>query len=249
MSESFSLCEPVEDQFPDVLALDEELAEQAAAQGITFVAATGDSGAAGCDSAGSATESQGSGRGFAGLRRRSRQPSAARSLMKITITPCIGIRTLATALKYIPEDVWNETCAPGTCQAQQPAPPGDGRRRQRTVPQASVPGRRHWNSERRRSAMFLISHSVRRDTTGTSFVCKAPAPTQITFRSTWSQARRHQRPPLRASCRSSIRRPTRARAWQTWSSTTSQQERRLRTAMPRRLSPVLRRPPIAFSTT
>ena len=31
------------------------------------------------------------------------------------------------------------------------------------------------------TAMFLIFHSVRRDTTGTSFVCKAPAPTRITL--------------------------------------------------------------------
>ena len=59
MSESFSLCETVEDQFPDQLMLDEELAEQAAAQGITFVAATGDSGAANCDAGSSATELRG----------------------------------------------------------------------------------------------------------------------------------------------------------------------------------------------
>ena len=35
--------------------------------------------------------------------------------------------TTGAALKYIPEDVWNETCAPGTCaQGQPPLASGGG---------------------------------------------------------------------------------------------------------------------------
>ena len=125
MSESFSLCEPVEDQFADVLALDEEQAEQAAAQGITFVAATGDSGAAGCDSAGAATETHGLAVGL---------PASDPFTTAVGGTEFNENNDNAMywdpntgdALKYIPEDVWNETCAPGTCQPDQPPLLGTG---------------------------------------------------------------------------------------------------------------------------
>ena len=147
MSESFSLCEPVEDQFADVLALDEEQAEQAAAQGITFVAATGDSGAAGCDSAGAATESQGLAVGL---------PASDPFTTAVGGTEFNENNDNALywdpntgdALKYIPEDVWNETCAPGTCQPQQPPLLGTGGGVSILFAQASVPGGRHRNSKR-----------------------------------------------------------------------------------------------------
>ncbi len=119
MSESFSLCETIEDQFPDQLNLDEELAEQAAAQGITFVAATGDSGAANCDSGSDSTETQGLAVGI---------PASSPFTTGVGGTQfnenndnnLYWNPTTGAALKYIPEDVWNETCAPGTCAQGQP---------------------------------------------------------------------------------------------------------------------------------
>jgi Pro-kumamolisin, activation domain/Bacterial Ig-like domain (group 3) len=119
MSESFSLCETVEDQFPDQLNLDEELAEQAAAQGITFVAATGDSGAANCDGGSETTETQGLAVGI---------PASTPFATGVGGTQfnenndnnLYWNPTTGAALKYIPEDVWNESCAPGTCAQNQP---------------------------------------------------------------------------------------------------------------------------------
>ncbi len=120
MSESFSLCETVEDQFPDQLMLDEELAEQAAAQGITFVAATGDSGAANCDGGSETTETQGLAVGIPAS-----SPFATgvggTQFNENSDNNLYWNPTTGAALKYIPEDVWNESCAPGTCaQNQQP---------------------------------------------------------------------------------------------------------------------------------
>jgi hypothetical protein len=126
MSESFSLCETVEDQFPDQLMLDEELAEQAAAQGITFVAATGDSGAANCDAGSSATETQGLAVGLPASTPFTTAVGGTIFNENNDNTPYWN-PTTGAALKYIPEDVWNETCAPGTCaQGQPPLASGGG---------------------------------------------------------------------------------------------------------------------------
>lgn len=114
MSESFSLCEPIESQFPDILNLDEVLSEQAAAQGITFIAATGDAGAAGCDNASETTETGGLAVGLPG---------------SVPFTTAVGGTMFnengnnntywdpntGDSLKYIPEEVWNESCSNATC--------------------------------------------------------------------------------------------------------------------------------------
>ncbi|HEX6501951.1 MAG TPA: protease pro-enzyme activation domain-containing protein [Terriglobales bacterium] len=110
MTESFGTCE----SFMGAGLTEAELiAQQAAAQGTTFVASAGDSGAAGCDDPNSAIESGGL------------------SVSVPASTPfTVGVggtqfnegnnsskywnsntEAFVTALSYIPEDVWNESCS------------------------------------------------------------------------------------------------------------------------------------------
>jgi len=113
MSESFSICEAVVPMsYADAEA---GLAEQAAAQGMTFVAATGDSGANGCDNPN--TETTASGPVSVGL------PAST------PFTTAVGgtefndhgddslYWSAATggATQYIPEFVWNESCVAANC--------------------------------------------------------------------------------------------------------------------------------------
>lgn len=116
MTYSFGACEAVEGS----LYLGEEaLAEQAAAQGITFMASTGDSGAAGCDDPNSETVAT--------------QPNGVNLPAATPFTTAVGgtmfnetaggltaatywsannnSSNLSSALSYIPEDVWNESCS------------------------------------------------------------------------------------------------------------------------------------------
>jgi subtilase family serine protease len=89
------------------------LAEEAAAQGITYVVSTGDTGAAGCDNLGETTAAG---------------PVSVSVLASTPFTVAVGgtlfnenghdstywnaanSNTLASAKSYIPENVWNETC-------------------------------------------------------------------------------------------------------------------------------------------
>jgi hypothetical protein len=94
------------------------LAEQAAAQGITYMVSTGDNGSAGCDDPSSAVATQGV------------------SVNVLASTPyTVGVggtmfneganaatywnatnnSVLASAKSYIPEDVWNESCSVASC--------------------------------------------------------------------------------------------------------------------------------------
>jgi hypothetical protein len=116
MSESFGDCEA---DFTSTQAAGiASLAQQAAAQGITYVVAAGDSGSAGCDDPHTAT-----------------QASHAASVNMLASTPytvAIGGTmfnenghdstywsstnahgTIESALSYIPENAWNESCASG----------------------------------------------------------------------------------------------------------------------------------------
>lgn len=118
MTESFGLCEAF---FTNAQAQGfATLAEQAAAQGITYFVATGDSGAEGCDDPDSETVASG--------------PLSVNILASTPFNVAVGgtmfnengdqskywsstnnSSTFESALSYIPEDVWNESCTQAQC--------------------------------------------------------------------------------------------------------------------------------------
>ena len=123
MSESFGECEAnfTSTQSAGIASL----AQQAAAQGITYVVAAGDSGSAGCDNP--HTEVQAS------------QPASVNMLASTPYTVAVGGTmfnenghgstywsssnaqgTLKSALSYIPENAWNESCASGQSGCSKP---------------------------------------------------------------------------------------------------------------------------------
>jgi uncharacterized protein (TIGR03437 family) len=116
VSESFDNCESTE---LSVLTTLRELAQEANAQGISWLAASGDSGAAGCDKAFASSEAtQGLG------------VSAPASIPEVTAVggtefdegngnywSNTNSSTLASALSYIPEIAWNESLATGQLAA------------------------------------------------------------------------------------------------------------------------------------
>jgi subtilase family serine protease len=122
MSESFSLCEA--DLNNDInnseVQFELQVTEQAAAQGISFVAATGDAGANSCDDPNSETVATG--------------PVSIGLPAGVPFTTAVGgtqfnsngddakywnntsnNTNLSSALSYIPEDVWNNSCVTATC--------------------------------------------------------------------------------------------------------------------------------------
>jgi hypothetical protein len=119
MTESFGLCE--QDTVAGQEATELNLAEQAAAQGVTFIASTGDAGAEGCDDPNSETVATG--------------PIAVQIPAALPFTTAVGGTMFnengkdgafwnstngsgfGSAIKYIPEDVWNESCVSGGCSA------------------------------------------------------------------------------------------------------------------------------------
>lgn len=121
MTESFGTCEA------SVTAAEatniSQLAEQAAAEGMTYIVSTGDTGSAGCDNL---SETQASG------------PLSVNVLASTPYTVAVGGTqfnehgdgslywsstnnqfTMASALSHIPEDVWNESCTVAQCGQQQ----------------------------------------------------------------------------------------------------------------------------------
>lgn len=113
MSESFGSCEAFATSTDSVgLSL---LAEQAAAQGITYFVSTGDNGAAGCDDPNSETVATG--------------PTSVNVLASTAFNVAVGGTVFneggqtstywsgtndsngESALSYIPENVWNDSCA------------------------------------------------------------------------------------------------------------------------------------------
>lgn len=110
MTESFGSCDSLGTQAEAVA--DSELAEQAAAQGITYMVSSGDSGAAGCDDPNTAPATSGAGVNVLGTPfnvvvggtqfneggNNSKYWSSNNSVVE-------------TAISYIPEDVWNESCS------------------------------------------------------------------------------------------------------------------------------------------
>lgn len=118
MTESFGSCEASFTR--SEAAAVSSLAEQAAAQGITYTVAAGDSGAEGCDDP---TETKATG------------PVSVNLLASTPYTIAVGGTEFnengnnaaywqttngsgsESALSYIPEDVWNESCLAGQCTA------------------------------------------------------------------------------------------------------------------------------------
>ncbi|GAC1505675.1 MAG: hypothetical protein NVS1B11_03830 [Terriglobales bacterium] len=118
MSESFGACEAA---FTNAQATTVSgLAEQAAAQGITYLVSSGDTGAEGCDNTGE-TVAQGQ--------------ISANLLASTPFTIAVGGTVFnengqpskywgaspplaETALSYIPENVWNESCLASQCGSQ-----------------------------------------------------------------------------------------------------------------------------------
>ncbi|MGB9466641.1 MAG: Ig-like domain repeat protein, partial [Candidatus Acidiferrum sp.] len=123
MSESFGDCES---NFTSTEAAGiASLAQQAAAQGITYIVSTGDSGSAGCDNPHTATSAS--------------HPASVNLLAATLYNVAVGgtmfsegtnaakywnsstdQTTLGSAISYIPEDVWNESCASGQSGCTKP---------------------------------------------------------------------------------------------------------------------------------
>ena len=120
MTESFGGCES---QVTNAEAQGiSAMAEQAAAQGITYILSSGDSGAEGCDDANSVGLAQG--------------PVSVSVLASTPFTVAVGgtqfnenghnntywnmtnNSSLGSAKSYIPENVWNQSCTSAQCSAQ-----------------------------------------------------------------------------------------------------------------------------------
>jgi len=148
MTESFGACEAafIRAQATAI----SELAEQAAAQGITYMVSSGDTGSAGCDNLGET---------------RATGPISVNMLGSTPFNIAVGgtifnehgqdstywnssnsSTDLHSAKSYIPENAWNETCS------RMPAVPATSRSwrrwRQRFLWQASLAVRRYGNSQR-----------------------------------------------------------------------------------------------------
>ncbi|MGB0034541.1 MAG: Ig-like domain repeat protein [Candidatus Acidiferrales bacterium] len=111
MSESFGACEGQQVGAAEEMS-EASIAEQAAAQGITFMASTGDAGAEGCDDPNSETKATG--------------PIAVQVPAALPYTVAVGgtmfiendntfwnttdTNTFESAKSFIPENVWNESC-------------------------------------------------------------------------------------------------------------------------------------------
>lgn len=116
MSESFGGCEA--DVTSSEASSVASLAQQAAAEGITYVVSSGDSGATGCDS-----KSESSATGPISVNVLASSPYTVavggtqfneNGISSTYWNPSSGGVT-ASAKSYIPEDVWNESCTTSTC--------------------------------------------------------------------------------------------------------------------------------------
>jgi len=117
MTESYGLCEASNSSAKVTLELN--LAQQAAAQGITFLASTGDSGAEGCDN----PHAQQTATGPVSVQ----LPAATPYTLAVGGTEfnehgnqSLYWNTSGAALSYIPENVWNDSCAGTQCGTQTP---------------------------------------------------------------------------------------------------------------------------------
>jgi len=114
MTESFGTCEFGNTTGAGVLAL----AEQAAAQGITYFVSTGDSGAEGCDDPNLETVATGP-ISVNILAATPFDTAVGGTVFDDTANPTLYWSSTNTgqesALSYIPEDIWNDSCPASTC--------------------------------------------------------------------------------------------------------------------------------------
>lgn len=116
MTESFGTCEA--DATSAEAAATSSLAEQAAAQGITYIVSAGDTGAEGCDPNGAAIAK---GPVSASLLATTPFNVAAGGTMfndsadESKYWSSTNSTDFVSALSYIPEDVWNESCTAASC--------------------------------------------------------------------------------------------------------------------------------------
>jgi subtilase family serine protease len=121
MSESFGGCEALATSAQATAV--NQLAEQAAAEGITYIVSSGDTGSAGCDHLSETTATG---------------PLSVNLLASTPFTVAVGGTqfnengsdslywssvnngAMASALRYIPEDVWNESCTVTQCGQSKP---------------------------------------------------------------------------------------------------------------------------------
>ena len=119
MTESFGSCE--EGATAAEAAGISDLAEQAAAQGITYMVSSGDSGSAGCDNTAPATH----GPSVNILASSAYTIGVGGTMFAEGATPATywnatNSATFVTAKSYIPEDVWNQSCAAGAAGCTNP---------------------------------------------------------------------------------------------------------------------------------
>lgn len=116
MSESFGSCEA--DMSSTEAAGISALAEQAAAQGITYFVSSGDDGAEGCDDQDTETVASGP-ISVSGLASTAFNVAVGGTVFnengKTTYWSSSNTSTFESAVSYIPEDVWNDSCPQSTC--------------------------------------------------------------------------------------------------------------------------------------
>jgi pseudomonalisin len=113
MTESFGSCEGNATQAQASFL--SNLAAQAAAQGITYVVSAGDSGAEGCDDASKAPATHSVSVNV--LASTPYNIAVGGTQFNEGAGPYWNAAPPGTARSYIPENVWNESCAPGTCSS------------------------------------------------------------------------------------------------------------------------------------
>jgi hypothetical protein len=119
MTESFGGCE--EGVTASESANISNLAEQAAAQGITYMVSSGDNGSAGCDDPSNPVATQGVSVNV--LASSPYTVAVGGTMFNDTATPATywnstDTAALVSAKSYIPEDVWNESCSVAACGSQ-----------------------------------------------------------------------------------------------------------------------------------
>jgi len=119
MTESFGGCE--EGVTASESANISNLAEQAAAQGITYMVSSGDNGSAGCDDPSNSVATQGVSVNV--LASTPYTVAVGGTMFNDTATPATywnstDTAALVSAKSYIPENVWNESCSVAACGAQ-----------------------------------------------------------------------------------------------------------------------------------
>lgn len=122
MTESFGRCEP--EMTNAALQGTSALAEQAAAQGITYILSSGDSGAAGClDSVGTVAVSGLASTPFTlAVGGTQFNENGQNSTYWTSSNGALGL----SARSYIPEDVWNESCTSAQCGSKANVSAGGG---------------------------------------------------------------------------------------------------------------------------